>query len=685
MIAIDTETNGVDFQHGARPFLVTLCRENGEQLCWEWDVDPLTRKPIFPPEDIEAIREEIESADLLIFQNCKFDAKALSTIGIEVQWEKVRDTLLASHLLASNQPHDLTSLAVQYLGRDIRHLELAMQEACKKARHLAKTKFPTWRIAREGLSDMPSAKGGDKKGAKGIESDSPWKLDTWLPRAIAGGLDYESDHPWYTVTSLYANEDSAVTLALWLVMEKELRRRGLWEIYEERLKVLPVIYGMEQRGITIHHGRLQEKQSEFRESSAQAKRVCENIASRYNYELTLPKGACNGSLLGFVFGPLGLEPIKMGKKSPSLDKGVLEHYEATLPERSRQGTFVRTLRGKRKCDTAISFMESYEKFGIPISRLENLNGNARALELYYKLFPSLNPTGTDTLRFSCYNPNGQQISKQSGYNLRYIFGPAPGREWWSLDAKNIELRLPAYEAEEEEMIALFERPNDPPYFGSYHLLIFDILHPEKFAKHGYKSKDVYESTWYQWTKNGDFAVQYGAVEKSGTADRAYHVPGAQARIQNRFRKIKKLNDRMVAMADRLGYVETIPDKTVNPNRGYPLLCSRSEWGRVLTTVPLNYHVSGTAMWWMSKGMVRTQSYLDRLNSEDSRGYWMVLQVHDELVFDFPRGSGPEPWKTNLPKIRKIQRLMEEGGNDIGIPTPVSVEYHEHSWSVGKTL
>ena len=232
------------------------------------------------------------------------------------------------------------------------------------------------------------------------------------------------------------------------------------------------------------------------------------------------------------------------------------------------------------------------------------------------------------------------------------------------------------------MIELFERPDDPPYYGSYHLLVFSILHPDKFKKHGAKCKEVYKSTWYQWTKNGNFAIQYGATEESGTADRAYHVKGAQRLIKQRFRRIAELNQRMIAFAREHGYVETIPDKTVDPERGYPLYCTRSRWGDIKPTVPLNYHVQGTAMWWMMKAMIRCQEYLDELNRKNNQGYYMVMQVHDELVFDFPKGKGKQPWRTNLPKIRKIKRLMEMGGDDIGIPTPVSVQYHPDNWSEG---
>lgn len=55
---------------------------------------------------------------------------------------------------------------------------------------------------------------------------------------------------------------------------------------------------------------------------------------------------------------------------------------------------------------------------------------------------------------------------------------------------------------------------------------------------------------------------------------------------------------------------------------------------------------------------------------------------DELVLDFPRGVMTEPWRSNLPKIRIIQGLMETGGRDMGFPSPVGIEYHAANWKEG---
>lgn len=663
----DTETTGVDLRHSARPFFVTRCNEEGVKF-WEWEVNPLTRQPIIPNDDLDEIREEMAECDEVVAHNGKFDSAALASVGVgEWPWDRFHDTLIAAHLLASNQPHNLTDSCVLYLGKNIQPYEDRLKQACVEARRLARSKFPEWKIAKEGLPGFPSIRGSGGSG-KG-EKDAVWKNDTWLPRAIAVELGYPDDHPWWRVLRDYGNMDSSVTLPLWMVMREELERRGLWEIYLEGMKVARVVKGMEDRGGTISVSRTCELKEQYVETSGKAHDLCIKLAG--GKMEALPKsGSRSKALEDTIFNHFGLRSsIKTKKGADSINAAQLGEWMVTLPARSKAQVFVKNLLDYRKRKTAIGFIESYEKFWV-----EEGDDIAR-------LYMSLNQTGTKTLRFSMSNPNGQQVSKKEikeegggGHNAKYMFGPAPGREWWAIDYENIELRIPAYEAGEQLMIDLFERPDEPPYYGSNHLLMFDILHPEMFAKHGKAVKDVFASTWYQWTKNGNFAVQYGAMAESGTADRAYHVPGAQRRIETRLTNIKRLSQSMIDHANKHGYVETMPDKTVNPNRGYPLECARGWGNRVRPTEPLSYHVQGTAMWCTRKAMVRCDEYLQRLTRRDPRGYYIVLQVHDEIVFDFPAGGAK-----NLTKINECKRLMELSGDDIGVPLKAAVSYHPNNW------
>lgn len=468
----------------------------------------------------------------------------------------------------------------------------------------------------------------------------------------------------------------------------------MWEIYQERLKVIPVTQQMESRGITLNEDRLKQQIKEYTKESSRLGNLCVNIADTYGYKLELPKSGNSDQLIDFIFNVMKLPVVGLTNRgNPSLDKEAMAEYEAKLPLNSRELLFVKCLKDKRKRDTALSYIEGYQRYWKP----HYVDGER--VDKWWVLYPWLNPTGTNTLRFSSRSPNEQNISKKKGFNLRYMFGPPPGREWWSMDASNIELRLPAYIAGEQDMIDLFEYPDKPPYFGSNHLFFFDILHPYKWDRSDpqglLKAKKKYADTWYQWTKNGDFAVQYNAQVESGTADRAYHMEGAQAKIEQRLSKIKQLSNRQIELARKYGYVETIPDRTVSPNMGYRLYCTRDDWGRVKPTVPLSFYIQGSAMWWTMKAMIRVDEFFNDLNSGLSfsgrkwpGGYYITMQVHDELVHNMPSGvgRGNNAYDYNLPIVRQVRELMEMGGKvDYGIPTPVNIEYHAENWSTGVSV
>lgn len=693
MISIDTETTGTSFYHGNRPFMVTTCDENDEQTTWVWEVDPYTRMPSVDKDDIEQIKNIVKiqknwgefdndtrERHTLVLQNSKFDVTGLGFVDewfrINWPWEQTRDTIIAGHLLHSGRRHNLTAMVSDYLGIDIQPQEDKLATAVKKARSLARRKFPDWEIARYGHPMLPSIK-------KSSKDDKIYHSDYWLPRAMVVEMGYDKvareigddNHEWDTVCQQYADADSYFTLKLWQTMAKMLRERDLWEIFAARMKLLPVAFRIEHRGVSFSGKRLAALKDEYEQESQICESVCVNVAQEFQgpsgpYILAMPKSGKNDSIRDFVFRVLKLPK----KKEESLDKTVIQEFADELEPNTIEHTFVCTLLDKSKRDTALQYMEGYERFKI---QSDKFNG-------WYTLHPSLNPTGTAHLRWSCKNPNEQNISKQKGFNLRYAFGPGPGREWWSLDAQNIELRIPAFKADEQDVVNIFLRPNDPPYYGSYHLAVFDTLYPDIFKKFGKEVKDMkeYESTLYQWVKNGNFAILYGAGEAK--ADATYHYKGAFQLIRRRFPKIAKLSDRMIAEANRTGGIHTVPDNTVNPKKGYPIQCSFGDYARVQPTLPLNYFVSGTACWWMGQAMVACDEQLETWRTRDKFDGGIAMQVHDELVFDLPKRGNPvtDAKNSNLNYVKVLQKHMERQGDAIGVPTPVALEFNEYTWDKG---
>jgi len=675
MFSWDCETTGVDLRHGCKPYYVTYTDESGTKFL-EWGVNPIDRQPIIPDEDIDFLKGLINNEVTRVGHNARFDVLCLESIGVtnleSFPWLSLRDTLLAGHLVNSGSPLNLTDQVMLYLGVDISPYEDKLEKACKSARDYCRRHLPKWRIAKKGLPEMPSA------------GEEDWKADGWLLRALAYhhwetqeredfNPDKEYPHEYYTLLSDYANADSYYTLQLWGALWGEIQRRGLEAVYYERLKILPILYRMERDGLTLSSSEVSRVLEEFSEEEDRCTKVCINIAKSYNHDLVMPAGSSvNQSLKELVFDKMGLEG-RPGKKAktdvPSLDKDALDRYSRSCTGKPLM--FVNSLLKKRHAAKMIGDISTYNRFW-------------HEEGCVHRLHPNINPTGTTTLRCSCRNPNLQNIKKKGdgGESVKSLFRPGPDREFWSLDGKNLELRIPSFFAPEPELVEVFNHPDQGPYYGSYHLVVFDALYPELFHKHGKNCKDLYEATYYQWVKNGNFAIIYGAQEE--TADSTYRVRGAYQRVRDRFPNIARLSDQIITLANKQGYVSTIPDIEVDPERGYPLMCSRSDYGRISPTIPLNYFVQGTACWWKLRALVKVDELLRQWREDDGFSGFINLELHDEVILDFPKVGDPrvDPDNSNLWRIKKIQEAMESCGTAIGIPTPTSIEYHPDTWAVG---
>lgn len=681
----------MDSWHGCRPYLVSA--SDGERdLWWEWDVDPYTRRPIVPAGDLQEVKEFIQSADVLAFQNSKFDMQMLDALARdhdfdwEWQWPKIHELGISSHLLASSQRKDLTTLALVYCGINLEPFEKRVQAATEKARRIVRSKafiedVGLWLYAKDGLEGAPS----------GVN----WKTDMWLLRAMfkhapqwlpdweewESGENHPEDHPWLVLCEEYANADPAATLGVFNEHQELLARAKLMDIYEHRRKLLPITYNIERVGVTVSKKRTQELRDKF---APEAKRLSDRCLDLADGHLDkLPVSGRSNALSSFVFDELELESPKKTKKGlPAMDKEVLAYWLATLRPNSKAAHFIGGLQLYRKYMTAIGFMNAYDRFGLETDDPDIL-----------LLHPSLNMVGTSTLRWSSSNPNEQNVSKQDGYNLRYTFGPPPGYLWATLDYENLELRIPAYESGEQLLIDLFEYPDLAPFYGSSHMVNFSVVYPDiwepllKEVGPEQVAAAVKERhmSWYKRCKNGGFAIQYGAVEiegKVGTADRAFGREGCHRLLKERFSKQEELNKKCIDHANRTGYVETIPDRLVDPNRGYPLQCKHTKWGKVKETIPLSYHVQGTAVQTINAATIEVDAFFQEINrGKPPHLHWnIVLQVHDELGVQFPRRPGYKP------VLAEVRRIMESCGEDrIGIPLRVGCDLHQDNWAEGLPL
>ncbi len=256
-----------------------------------------------------------------------------------------------------------------------------------------------------------------------------------------------------------------------------------------------------------------------------------------------------------------------------------------------------------------------------------------------------------------------------------------------MDFKSIENRIPAYESGEQKMIEVFERPNDKPYWGSLYYLTASVLYPDEFwACADYSPDDPRgfkkaQPRLYKRAKFFNLARLYGAGKRKG--DILSGISGSTDMVDNALPLLAALQAKYLRDAERIGYVKTLPDRTVDQEHGYPVLASRTEDGRVHSTTPFNYHTSGTACWIKNTGLVRCMDQCAEWREDDFDAR-IALEVHDDVLFDFPRGASMEE---NLPLAMTLRAHLERGGMDLipQIPTPVTCEYITESWDQGVSV
>lgn len=653
-IAIDVEATGLDVYHGCKPFYIATCDTHGKVRSWYTDVDPMTREPKWKPAVIRQIQKYISDRPQL-YHNAKFDRRMLRSVGIDpAPWEWTFDTHSAAHVLKSDDPGALKELALLYCDIDMDDQD-QLRKAVNDARREAKSYG--WMIADEGVPQFA----GRKKPDSGW-----WALDMWVPRAVALHRSLPKEHFWWRACAEYGDTDVLRTVALAILQVEALTNpsvrkpppRGLWDQYWMKLHLLRITEDMENHGVSVRTSELSGANQRHKKLAQEKKRKI-----RGHSKMMVQNPNSSTQISKFLFHQEVTEELEpyagkviKDKLVPihTTDKGAwstksdhLQEYLEYVNPNGRIGRLISDLLDYRTHNKAEEYLTSYQRYGIPTLDPD-----------FITLHPWFNTCGTDTTRFSSSNPNAQNITKKKKINLRRVFCPRPGFLWYAIDYSNIELRIFAYLCGDPEMKAAFERGE------SVHILFAKLLHPELVAeceRKGLSFKDEYKSTWYQWVKNGNFALIYGAGPER--ADNTYHVKGAYDTIRSQMPYVDQFMEKCAQRVRARGYVKTLG--------GYNLFVPRDR-----PHCAPNYTIQGSAGVAISRAMIRLSKYLHTL-----RDHRMLMQVHDELVIEVPDA----PWPERKPVLQEIVRLMELSGKDFGFDLPVEVDEIRTSWGEGQSV
>ena len=412
----------------------------------------------------------------------------------------------------------------------------------------------------------------------------------------------------------YAIEDADIALRLYRILEERIRGENLDSLYFElEMPLVPILARMELCGVRIdlaHFERLSRENQELLDEVE--KGIYASAGTRFNINSTR-------ELSSVLFEKLGLKPVKKTKTGFSTDIQVLE-----------------TLRGSHEIiDRLIQYRTLSKLKSTYIDTLPTL-----VLPRTGRIHTSYNQTVVATGRLSSSDPNLQNIPVRDefGRKIREGFIPEEGWMMLSADYSQIELRLAAHLSGDETMMQAFREGIDIHARTAASVFGVDI---------GSITGDMRRQA-----KIINFATIYG-VSPYGLSQQAdISVKDAALFIQKYFEtypKFKKLIDDTIAFAREKGYVQTL----LGRRRPVPDIGSTNQFVREgAERVAINTPIQGTAADLIKAAMIQIQKEIDR-NKMRAR---MILQVHDELVFEVPPAEKDSFEKLVRSKMENALRL-----------------------------
>ena len=392
----------------------------------------------------------------------------------------------------------------------------------------------------------------------------------------------------------YAAEDADITYQLKEIFEPKLLETGVDKVFRNiEMPLVPVLARMEREGIRVDVGALQSYSGELEEVILRLEEEIVELAGR-------PFNVGSPRQLGQVL----FEDLKLSDKPKKTKTGQYATSEAILEGLKKSHPIINKILGFRE----LKKLKSTYVDALP----ELVHGTTG------RIHTSFNQTVAATGRLSSTNPNLQNIPirTENGRKVRAMFIPGDEeRILLAADYSQIELRVIAALAEDEAMIAAFQAGED--IHRATAAKVFEIA-PEEVTR---------EQRSYAKTVN--FGIVYGVSAFGLSQQTDMSRKESKAAIDSYFRTypgIKKYMDDQVAFARDHGYVETITGrrrylKDIESRNA--VVRGHSERNAV------NAPIQGSAADIIKLAMIE----LDRAILAANMKSKMLLQVHDELVFD----------------------------------------------------
>jgi DNA polymerase-1 len=405
-------------------------------------------------------------------------------------------------------------------------------------------------------------------------------------------------------------------------LSERLLADGLDDLFREvELPLTRVLGAVERAGVRIDEDGLAVLAREYERGLAKIEGEIHELAGE-EFLISSPK-----QLQRILFEKLKLPPIKKTKTGYSTDESVLEQLavDHALPER------------------VLAYRRLAKLLSTYVVALPPL-----VSERTGRIHPTFHQLGAATGRLSAANPNVQNIPIRSpeGVRIREMFIPAEGCSLLSADYSQVELRILAHYASDPGLLEAFARGED--------------IHRQTAARVNGIEPDAVTPDQRARAKAVNFGIIYG-LSSFGLANQLGIAAGeAQATIDAyfaRFRGVREFLDETVATARERGFVSTL----LGRRRYLPDLGSRNRALRTAAErMATNTVIQGSAADLIKKAMVELHGILGERESAAR----MILQVHDELVFEVPDAE--------LGGVESLVRERMEGVLELQVPLMVEI-------------
>lgn len=442
---------------------------------------------------------------------------------------------------------------------------------------------------------------------------------------------------WTEVDSVelaeYGAHIAKACLDLYALSEPELEAEGLSELAQEEVELSRVLAGMEMAGIEIDRAGLEELSVEFREQLQKLEGEIFALAG-HEFNVGSPK-----QLATVLFEELKLPIIKRTKTGYSTNAEVLEKL-------AQDHEIARLLLTYRKFEKLITTYVD-----VLLREIDPEDGRVHC---------QFNQTASTTGRLITSDPDLQRtpVRTEEGKRIRRLFRAGPGQVLLVADWSQVELRILAHLCQDPVLLEAFQEGAD--------------IHRRTAGELFKKTEDEVTKEERDIAKTANFATIYGQGASALGQNLNISKKEAEAIITRYFEVysgVRQWIDKTMQEAQVLGKVDTMAGRT----RFIPELFSKNFAVRQAgERMAVNTPVQGSAADICKKVMLNIDQALQERPHLKSR---MLLQIHDELVFECPEAEAEE--------MRELVTEKMENAWPMSVPLVVSVGVGP-SWEEAKS-